>query len=337
MRLAPALPLVLAALTGLAAAGTARADLLQEVLRRGFLRCGISESGPGFNYVDASGARAGLEVDNCRTISAALFGAERIEYVPVSPQTVFTQIQLGGIDLFAGGATWSFMRDVSLGIDFTGVYFYDGQGFIVPKETGVARVADLDGATICVTQGTTLEQNLADWFASRGLRYEPVTFASAEMAVQAYRSRRCDALSMQRAALGARRMAMARPQDHVILTETISHEPQAAVVRQREDRWRDFVTWTFNVRLAAEALGIGQGNLEEMRARASSSEARRLLGVQGRFGEALGVRADWAYQVIRLVGNHEDVWRRNLAPLGLERGPNALVRDGGLMSPLPFR
>jgi general L-amino acid transport system substrate-binding protein len=315
----------------------ARADLLSQVLARGVLRCGVTESGPGFSYVDARGERAGMEVDNCKTISAALFGAVKVQYVIVSPQTVFTMVQSGGIDLFAGGATWSFLRDVTLGVDFTGVYFYDGQGFMVRKASGIARVADLDGATICITQGTTLEQNLADYFLAHGMKYDVVTFANAEMAMQAYRTDRCDALSMQRAALAARRTAMPDPAAHVILAEMISSEPQAAVVRQGDARWRDVVLWAFNVRVAAEEMGINQVNVDGARARGNSAEVKRLLGVQGNFGKTLGLRNDWAYDVVRLVGNYADMWERNFAPIGLERGANALWRDGGLMTALPFR
>ena len=313
------------------------ADLLEDVLKRGFLRCGVTESGPGFSFIDAQGERAGFEADNCRTVAAALFGEPKIEYVIVNPQTVFTMIQAGGIDIFAGGATWSFQRDVSLGIDFTGVYFHDGQGFLVRRAAGVSRVRDLNGATICVTQGTTLEQNLADYFHARRMRYDVVTFANAEMAMQAYRASRCDALSMQRAALAARRIAMPNPQEHVILAETISNEPQAAVVRQGEARLRDLATWAFNARVAAEELGIDQANVDSRKQTAASAEVKRLLGVQGSFGSMLGVRADWAYRVIKVVGNSADVWARNFASIGLERGANALWRDGGLMNALPFR
>lgn len=315
----------------------APADLLSQVQARGVLRCGVTESGPGFSYVDARGDRAGMEVDNCKTVSAALFGAIKVQYVIVSPQTVFTMVQSGGIDLFAGGATWSFLRDVTLGVDFTGVYFYDGQGFMVRKASGIAKVADLDGATICITQGTTLEQNLADYFLAHGMKYDVVTFANAEMAMQAYRTDRCDALSMQRAALAARRVAMPDPDAHAILAEMISSEPQAAVVRQGDARWRDLVLWAFNVRIAAEEMGINQANVDDKRARSGSAEVKRLLGVQGNFGKTLGLSNDWAYDVVKLVGNYADMWERNFAPIGLERSANALWRDGGLMTPLPFR
>jgi general L-amino acid transport system substrate-binding protein len=316
---------------------TASADQLQEVLRRGFVRCGVTESGAGFSFVDVRGERAGFEIDNCKTIAAALFGAIRVEYVVVNPQTVFTMIQSGGIDIFTGGSTWSLRRDASQGVDFTGVYFHDGQGFMVRRAVKATRAADLDGATICVTQGTTLEQNLADYFQAHRMRYEAVTYASAEMAVQGYRAKRCDALSMQRAALAVRRSAMPDPNDHVLLPDTISNEPQAAMVRQGEPRWRDLAFWAFNVRIVAEELGVTRANVGELRTHASSLELKRLLGLQGDLGKALGVGNDWAYDIIRHVGNFAEVWQRNFAPIGLERGANALWQDGGVMRSLPMR
>jgi general L-amino acid transport system substrate-binding protein len=329
---------VLGLVAGLASAcASASADQLQDVLRRGFVRCGITESGAGFSFVDVRGERAGFEIDNCRTIAAALFGEIKVEYVVVNPQTVFTMLQSGGIDIFTGGSTWSLRRDASQGVDFTGVYFHDGQGFMVRRAAKVARVSELDGATICVTQGTTLEQNLADYFQGEGMRYEAITYASAEMAVQGYRAKRCDALSMQRAALAVRRSAMPDPDQHLLLPDTISNEPQAAMVRQGEPRWRDLAFWAFNVRIAAEELGVTQGNVGELRRRANGLELKRLLGVQGDLGKALGVTNDWAYDIVRQVGNYAEMWQRNFAPIGLERGANALWKDGGLMRSLPLR
>jgi general L-amino acid transport system substrate-binding protein len=321
----------------IATVAAARADTLAEVRSRGFLRCGVTESGPGFSYVDAAGERRGFEIDHCKTIAAAVFGALRIEYVLVTPQTAFTLLQSGGIDIFPAGATWSFLRDTSLGLDFAGVYFYDGQGFLVRRSSGAARVADLDGATLCVTQGTTLEQNLADYAEHRRQHYDVVTFASVDHALDAYLADRCDAVTMQRAALAARAAGFADRDAHVLLSEVISKEPQGPLVRQGDDRWRDIALWAFNVRIAAEELGINQANVEAMRRTSRNNEALRLLGVQGDFGQSLGLSNDWAYDVIRLVGNYADVWDRHLAPLGLTRSLNALWSDGGLMAPLPLR
>lgn len=313
------------------------ADTLDEVRARGFLKCGITESGVGFSYVNARGERAGFEVDHCKTIAAAVFGELKVEYVLATPQTGFTLLQSGAIDLFPAGATWSYLRDTSLGLDYAGIYFYDGQGFMVRKDKDVNKVADLAGATICVAQGTTLEQNLADLFESIGLDYQLITFNDTDKAMEAYEADRCDALTMQRAALSTRMAGMYDPDSHMILEETISNEPQGPLVRQNDSRWHDIVLWSFNIRLLAEQHGINQANVEQQRKESGNREVQRLLGVYGDFGAVLGLSNDWAYDIIRLVGNYEDMWERNLAPIGLKRGPNRLWKDGGLMFALPFR
>ncbi len=314
-----------------------QAGTLEKVLERGYLRCGITESGPGFSQINEAGERAGFEIDHCKTIAAAIFGDLKVEYLMVTPHTAFTLLQSGGIDIFPAGATLSFLRDTQMGLDFTGVYFYGGQGFIVRKGSGVEKVADLAQATICITQGTTLERNTADYFGARGLEYEPLTFAGVEQAMNAYSTGRCDAVTMQRAALAARAAGMENREAHIILDEMISSEPQGALVRQDDPRWRDIVFWSFNVRIAAEELGISQANVEEQRRKSGDAEVQRLLGVHGDFGKAIGLSNQWAYDIIRLVGNYQDVWQRHLSPLGLARGPNALPKDGGIMTALPLR
>ena len=313
------------------------ADTLKDILSRGYLRCGITESGPGFSYVNDNGERVGFEIDHCKTIAAAVFGKLELEYVMVTPQTAFTLLQSGGIDIFPAGATLSFLRDTRLGLDFAGVYYYDGQGFMVRRESGVKNVIELENATICITQGTTLEQNTADYFGTRQIKYDPVTFTSVEKAMEAYYTDRCDAITMQRAALAARLALMPDRHEHIILSELISKEPQGALVRQDDPRWRDISFWSFNVRLAAEELGINQANVTEIRENSENPEVQRLLGVYGNFGKTLGLGDDWAYNIIHLVGNYQDIWQRNLTPVGLERGPNALWADGGVMIALPFR
>ncbi len=325
---------VIGCLAGLA---STHADTLSEVTERGFLRCGIIEASPGFSSVTDAGKRVGFDIDHCKTISAAVFGEVSIEYMPITPATVFTLLQSSGIDIFPGGATWSFRRDTTLGLDFTGVYLYAGQGFVVRRDAGVERVRDLDGATICVAQGTTLEQNLADYFDAHGLRYRPVTFADADKGLQAYRADRCDAFTNERTSTAGRIHSWPDRDEHVILPEVISKEPMAALVRQDDPRWRDIARWAFNVRVAAEELGINQANVDEMRAASRNAEVRRLLGVDGNFGPALGLSNDWAYDIVRIVGNYDDMWARHFAPLGLGRGLNANWKDGGLHSALPFR
>ena len=313
------------------------AGTLEQVRERGKLRCGIVESSPGFSSVDDSGQRIGFDIDHCKTISAAIFGAVRIEYIPVTPHTVFTLLQSGEIDIFPDGATWSFVRDVSLGLDYTGVYLYAGQGFVVRKDTGVKSVRDLDGATICIAQGTTLEQNIADYFSDNGMSYTPITFADIDKGLQSYYVGRCDAFTNERLSTAGRIANWPDRDEHLILDEVISKEPFGALVRQDDPRWRDITLWSFNVRVAAEELGISQENVDAVREHSRNAEIQRLLGVHGGFGEKLGLSNDWAYHIIKLVGNYNDMWERNFAPLGLKRGLNASWKDGGLHSALPFR
>ena len=310
---------------------------LDDVKKRGSLRCGIVEGSPGFSSINDKGERFGFDIDHCKTISAAIFGDVRIEYVAITPHTAFTLLQSGGIDIFPDGATWSFTRDVSLGLDYTGVYLYAGQGFLVRKDSGVNKVADLDGATICIAQGTTLEQNIADYFDTHGLSYTAITFADIDKGLQAYYADRCDAFTNERISTAGRIFNWPDREKHIILEEIISKEPFGALVRQDDARWRDIALWSFNVRVAAEEFGITQANVDNMRKKSQNAEIQRLLGVQGNFGEKLGLSNDWAYNIIKIVGNYNDMWKRHFSPLGLKRGLNANWKDGGLHSALPFR
>lgn len=285
----------------------------------------------------ASGERIGFDVDHCKTVAAAIFGKPRVEFVLITPHTAFTTLLAGGMDILCGGATWSFTRDTVLGLDFSNVYYYGGQGFLVHRDLGVSRVADLDGATICVAQGTTNELNLADYFKTHGLGYRSVTFSEFERGIQAYQMRRCDAFTTNRAGLAAWAMGFRDPENHVVLAEQISREPQAAVIRQDDPRWRDLVIWIFNVPVLAEELGVNQANVDAMRKHSKDPEVQRLLGVIDDAGAKLGLANDWAYHVIREVGNYQDVWQRHFGPARMERGPNALWSSGGLIFALPMR
>lgn len=326
-----------AALLALLLSGSAAADTLAEVRQRGHLRCGIQEAAPGFSTVNDAGERVGFDIDHCRTISAAIFGRIEIEYVPITPHTVFTLLQSGGIDIYPGSATWSFSRDAALGLDFAGVYLYAGQSFVVKAAAGIRSVADLDGAVICVGQGTTNELNIADYFDLHGIRYLPLTFADEDQGLQAYRADRCDAFSTGQISLAGRIHAWPDRDEHVILAEVISREPIGPIVRHDDPRWREVARWAFNARFAAEELGVTQANVEAMRTTSRHPEVQRLLGVSGGFGGQLGLSNDWAYDIIRLVGNYADGWHRHFTPLGLPRGLNAGWRDGGLHAALPFR
>jgi general L-amino acid transport system substrate-binding protein len=316
---------------------TAAADTLDTVRERGYLRCGITEANPGFSSVNSKGERIGFDIDQCKTVAVAVFGEAKIEYVPLTATTAFLTTQSGGVDVFAGGATWTYTRDTSLGLNFTYVYYIGGQGFLTHKESGVRKVADLEGATICIPQGTTTEQNLADYFSEKGLHFIALNFSDFNQALLAYRMGRCDAITENRAGLAIRANAFADREEHVVLTEQISKEPQAAMVRQGDDRWNDILFWSFNARIAAEELGINQANVETARKASSNIEVQRLLGVVDNFGEKLGLSNDWAFNVIQQVGNYKDMWERNFGPFGLDRGINSLWSDGGAMYAIPFR
>jgi len=318
-------------------AGHSLADTLQTVRDRGFLNCGIQEGAPGFSTVNDQGERVGFDIDHCKTISAAVFGEIRIDYIPITPHTVFTLLQSGGIDIYPGSATWSFSRDAGLGLDYAGVYLYAGQSFVVRKRARVQSVADLDGATICVGQGTTNERNIADYFDLHGIRYTPITFADEDKGLQAYQSDRCDAFSTGQISLAGRIHNWPDRDRHVILSEVISREPLGPMVRQDDPRWRDIALWSFNARIAAEELGVNQDNVDQMRAFSKNTEVQRLLGVAGDLGANLGLDDAWTYDIVRLVGNYADSWDRHFAPLGLERGLNATWKKGGLHAALPFR
>ena len=329
--------IAIGALTVVTPAGV-RADTLSEVLERGALRCAVIEASPGFSSIDANGRRYGFDIDNCRTVAAAVLGdADAIEYVPINPNTAFTTLQSGGVDVFPGGATWTFLRDASLGLDYTGAYLYAGQGFVVRRASGVARIADLEGATVCVAQGTTNEQNLADYFRARRMNYSIVTFADVERGLNAYLSDRCDAFTTEVFSLAGRVVALRDPHEHVILAEVISKEPFSGLVRQGDPRWRDIVFWAFNSRVAAEEFGLTMANVADVRATTEDAEIRRFLGVEGGFGEKLGLSDDWAYQIVAQVGSYGEVFARHFEPLGLKRGLNALWSDGGLMIAMPYR
>lgn len=324
-------------LATLASAGAAQADTLQQVLKRGYLRCAIVDGVPGFSVLQSDGSRVGFMADNCKAISAALFANSKIEYVAISPATGLTLLQAGSVDVFPGGATWTFSRDAALGLDYTGVYLYTGQGFAVRRSRHVAHVSDLDGATICLMQGTTSEQNLADYFRAHRLRYAVLSFSDIERAFDAYLSDRCDAFSTEQISLASRLSVLPDRGAHFVLPELITTEPYAALVRQGDPRWRKIVWWIFSVRILAEELGITSVNIDTLRATSKNLEVRRLLGLEGAFGEKLGLPDDWAYQVIKSGGNQRELWERHFARFGVERGLNRLWSDGGLMMSMPFR
>lgn len=334
--LAIALGTATAALAAPADAGVT----LAAVKEKGYLQCGVSQGLPGFSNPDAQGEWTGIDVDFCQAIAAAIFGdPTAVRYTPLSAKERFTALQSREIDVLSRNTTWTLDRDTSLGVNFAGVIYYDGQGMMVRKELDITDALELDGAALCTNTGTTTELNIADFFRSNGLEYEVVAFEKADEVVAAYDAGRCDVYTTDVSGLAAQRLKFQDPDAHIILDKTISKEPLGPVVRQGDDQWLDIVRWTLNVLVAAEELGVSQENVSEMMT-SNNPEIKRLLGVEGAFGEALGLSNDWAMNIVKAVGNYGETFERNLGTnttLGLARGQNALYTDGGLQYAMPIR
>ncbi len=325
------------ALPGLALA-QAQQGTFDVVKARGQLICGVNSGLAGFAAPDSQGRWTGLDVDYCRAVAAAMFGdASKVRYVPTTAQNRFTALQSGEVDVLPRNTTWTLSRDTSLGLDFAGINFYDGQGFMVKKTLGVKSAKELNGATVCVQPGTTTEQNLTDWFRANRLQFTPVVIERLEEVNAAYLSGRCDALTTDVSGLASIRASQGpRAEEHVILPEVISKEPLAAAVRHGDQRWSDLVRWAFYAMLTAEELGITSANVDS-RMNDPNPEVQRLLGKTGELGKMLGVPDNWAYNIIKQVGNYGESFERNIGPLGIARGPNELWTKGGLQYSPPFR
>jgi len=322
--------------------GSASADTLSDVQGRGSLNCGTNTGLAGFATPDNQGNWTGLDVDLCRAVAAAVLGdAKKIKFVPLGSKERFTALQSGEIDLLARNSTWTFSRDTDLGLDFPAVNYYDGQGFLVRKDSGIKSVKELSGATICVQTGTTTEKNLADYFRTNNMELpNPPTFEKAEQARGAYDEGRCDAYTTDASGLAAERTQLKNPSDNIILPEIISKEPLGPAVRHGDNKWGDIVRWSFFVMLIAEEKGITQANVDEVKASSTDPEVRRMLGVEEETGKMLGLSNDWAYNIIKQVGNYGESFERNVGqktPLGLARGLNELWNKGGLQYAPPIR
>ena len=334
---------LLAALAaGLMLAGTvAVAGTLDDVKKRGNLECGVHLGLPGFSYADDKGVWTGIDVDLCRAVAAAIFGdATKVKYTPTSVQQRWAVLTSGQVDMLSRNSTITFSRDASLGIDFVGINFYEGQTFVVRKKANVKLVKDLDGATVCVAAGSTEEKNAGDYFRERNMKVTIVTFAKNDDAIASYDSERCDAYTAGIGALAGQRQKLKTPADHIILTETVSNDPQGPVVRHGDAQWADLVRWVLNGLIAAERLGITSKNVDEMKAKSQSAEVRRILGVEGDFGPMVGVGKDWLYNAIKQVGNYGESYERTVgmgSDLKLERGMNQLWTKGGILFTSPFQ
>jgi general L-amino acid transport system substrate-binding protein len=323
----------------IAAALSASAGTLDQVKARGQLICGANPGLAGFGLPDDQGVYKGLDVDECKAIAAAIFNdPNKVKYIPINAKDRPTVLASGEIDVLIRNTTWTLSRQTG-GMFFTGINFYDGQGFMVRKKLGVNSALKLDGASICVQQGTTTELNLADYFRANNMKLEAVVFATDEEATKAYDSGRCDAYTTDASGLYSERLKMSNPDDHIVLPEIISKEPLGPSVRKDDIQWFQIVQWAHYALLTAEELGVTQANVDE-KLKSDNPAIRRLLGVEGSYGQGLGLTNDWAYRIIKAVGNYGEIFERNVgqgSPIKISRGLNALWNKGGLQYAPPIR
>ncbi len=313
---------------------------LDSVRSKGFVQCGVSQGLPGFSNPDDDGNWTGIDADFCRAVAAAVFGdASKVKFTALSSKERFTALQSGEIDLLSRNTTFSMSRDTNLGLDFVGVNYYDGQGMMVRKNSSVTSATQLDGATVCTNSGTTTELNISDYFRTNNLTFDLVAFEKSDEVVAAYDAGRCDVYTTDQSGLYADRLKLQKPNEHMILPEVISKEPLGPSVRQGDAQWADIVRWTHNAMLTAEELGVTSENVDEQLA-STNPEVRRLLGLEGAFGEGLGLTNEWGYHIVKQVGNYGEVFERTVglgSPLQIDRGLNALWTDGGLQYAPPIR
>lgn len=321
-------------------ATAAQAGILDDVKAKGYVQCGVTSGVPGMSQPDENNNWTGLEVDYCRALAAAIFDdAQAVRFTPLTSQERFAALSAGEIDVLSRTTTWTMSRDTDLGISFTGVMYYDGQGFLVRAADGIDSALELDGAAICIESGTTTELNAADYFSSNGLEFNPVVFVDKPEVLKAYEDGRCDVLTSDGSQLASDRTKFATPSDHVLLPEIISKEPLGPSVRQGDAQWFNVSRWVYFALLEAEELGVTQANVDEMLG-SDNPSVKRLLGVEGDFGTPIGLPTDWGYRIVKHIGNYGESFERNLGestPIGLSRGLNALWKDGGLQYAPPVR
>jgi general L-amino acid transport system substrate-binding protein len=317
---------------------TGEAQTLEAVQKRGHLQCGVNTGLAGFSQPDSKGEWHGIDVDFCRAVAAAVLGdARKVRYTPLTAQQRFTALQSGEVDILARNTTWTLSRDTGLALNFVGINYYDGQGFMVPKKANVKSARQLNGATVCVQPGTTNELNLADYFRANNMKFRPVVIEKLEEVLNAYFAGRCDAFTTDASSLAALRASRApRPQEHVILPELISKEPLGPAVRQGDERWLDIVKWSLFAMIEAEELGLSSSNIEQQ-AKNGGPALQRFVGANGDLGKLLGLDNRWAFQIVKQVGNYGESFDANLKPLGFERGMNRLWTHGGLLYAPPIR
>ena len=318
----------------------AKAGTLEDVKARGVLNCIVNTGLPGFSYTDPSGRWKGFDADMCRSVAAAVLGdGEKVKYIPATGKTRFTLLNSKEGDVIFRNTTWTFVRDVSVKLNFIHTTYYDGQGFMIRKSKGVKSTKELDGATVCIQSGTTTELNLADYFRANKISYKPVPIESNEEARKNYIADRCDTYTTDASGLAATRASFTKPEDHLILPEIISKEPLGPVVRHGDDQWADIIRWTVFALIAAEEHGVTAANADAMAAKKTPATAR-LLGGEGELGKMLGLDKDWAKRAIKAQGNYAEIFERNVGTktnIGLARGLNAHYTNGGLQYSPPFR
>lgn len=326
---------------GVVAAPAVAGVTLDAVKKRGNVLCGVNTSAPGFSSADSQGNWRGLDVNICRSVAAAVLGdADKVKYVPLSSPQRFTALQAGEIDMLARNTTWTMTRDATQGSVFVAVSYYDGQGFIVPKEFGIKSAKELDGATVCVQSGTSSEKTLADYFNAHKMSYKTVVFDTTEATQSAFLSGRCQVYTTDMSDLAGMRTLAQDPSKYEILPEVISKEPLGPAVRRGDDEWFQIVRWSFTAMIEAEELGVTQANVDEMKASSTNPNVQRLLGKSDDMGKLIGLDKDWSYRIIKQVGNYGESWNAYFGPktpLNLPRGLNRLWTDGGLMYANPIR
>ncbi|MGL4494753.1 MAG: amino acid ABC transporter substrate-binding protein [Beijerinckiaceae bacterium] len=331
---------VMGAGLAMAAAPALAQDTLAQVKSRGQLACGSNTGLAGFGVPDDKGVWTGLDVEFCRAMSAAIFNdPTKVKFVPLSAKDRFTALQSKEVDVLVRNTTWTMSRDTSLGLNFGPVNYYDGQGFMVRKKLNISSALELSGASVCTQQGTTTELNLADFFRANKMKYEAVVFATSDETTKAYEAGRCDAFTTDASGLYSERLKMTNPADHIVLPEIISKEPLGPAVRHGDDQWLDVVKWTHYAMLTAEELGVTKANVDEM-LKSENPDIKRLLGTEGKFGEAIGLTNDWAYRIIKHIGNYGESFERTVGQgsnLKIARGTNGLWNKGGLQYAPPIR
>jgi len=321
-------------------AGSKKSKTLDNTKKAGFVKCGVSQGLPGFSNADESGNWSGIDVDVCRAVAAAVLGdADKVKYTPLSAKERFTALTSGEIDVLARNTTWTLSRDADIGLTFVGVNFYDGQGFMVRKNSGITSTADFkSGISACTNTGTTTELNMRDFFNSKNISYEPIAFEKADEVVQAYDAGRCDTYTTDKSGLAAQRTKLSAPDDHIVLPETISKEPLGPVVRQGDSVWEDIVRWSLNVMIEAEEYGVNSSNASSQKD-SENPAIKRLVGSEGELGAAFGLDNEWSLRIIEQVGNYGESYKKHIADTGIlpDRGPNQLWTKGGILYVPPAR